>query len=30
MSDYTRVDFAIMEQGETDFQATYNALVDEV
>jgi early secretory antigenic target protein ESAT-6 len=30
MSDYTRVVFSAMEQGEADFKQTYSALVNEV
>jgi len=30
MSDYTRVVFASMEQGEADFRQTYSSLVNEV
>ena len=30
MSDYTRVVFSAMEQGEADFKQTYSSLVNEV
>jgi early secretory antigenic target protein ESAT-6 len=30
MSEYTRVMFSSMEQGEADFRQTYSSLVDEV
>ena len=30
MTDYTRVVFSAMEQGEADFKQTYSALVNEV
>jgi early secretory antigenic target protein ESAT-6 len=30
MDDYTRVDYAAMEQGEADFTRTYTSLVNEV
>jgi WXG100 family type VII secretion target len=30
MSDYTRVVFSAMEQGEADFKSTYSSLVSEI
>jgi len=30
MSDYTRVVFSTMEQGEADFKQTYSSLVNEI